>query len=287
MSDIFVSNEYDRATVVKQAMAQLVSEEVSGFVNELETEYIGKVSTLSLGLCAELSADGNVVDVDYETETGYTDTMDAFVPKSVSEIENIGVDQAKEVIGLSGERLASGLVTTYGNSSFTYKRVEARDYANYYTSNPAARYCIWHKQNIMQDPKQYNTGSYDWLCCKDCANYVSQAMRRGGVPTDGTWKKGSAAWQSCGGMLRYFKNTKGWWETSNFSRCNAGGIIFLYNTSTSGEPDHVMMNVQNDSVTRAYSAHSNDRQKKVYTSNAAFGGGTVHYYRFTNVYPVH
>lgn len=86
-------------------------------------------------------------------------------------------------------------------------------------------------------------------------------------------------------MKTYFTSTNSWWETSNFANCNAGGIIMLNNRN--GKPYHVVMCVQNDTVTRAYSGHTNDRLRQTYSSSSSFGAASVSYYRFGNVSPAH
>jgi len=47
------------------------------------------------------------------------------------------------------------------------------------------------------------------------------------------------------------------WTTSNFAQANAGNVIVI--------PDyHTMVIVLNDTVTRKYSAHTNDRKQYIY-----------------------
>lgn len=79
-------------------------------------------------------------------------------------------------------------------------------------------------------------------------------------------------------MKTYFTTTKNWWTASDFTNCNAGGIILLNNFSSA--PYHAVMCVQNDTVTRAYSAHTNDRNAVVYSSSSSFGATSVSYYIF-------
>lgn len=67
-----------------------------------------------------------------------------------------------------------------------------------------------------------------------------------------------------------------------YANCNAGGIIFLKDTS--GTRYHVVMCVQNNTVTRLYSAHTQDALKVPYTGKSSFGTScnSLEYWVFTN-----
>lgn len=91
----------------------------------------------------------------------------------------------------------------------------------------------------------------------------------------------SIAWESCTNM-HFFFTENNYWTTSNYANCNAGGIIFLKNSS--GERYHVVMCVQNDTVTRLFSAHTTDILQEVYTGTSSFGENcdSLEYWVFTN-----
>ncbi|HVI42000.1 MAG TPA: amidase domain-containing protein [Anaerovoracaceae bacterium] len=284
------SEDTNKEDLVAEAIAQDVANEAIGFVEGIQDEYIGETSSFNLGLRAEFDPDGNLVDVDYALLDGYAEDMDVVVPNSVDKMKALGAVQADDLVTaatnavVDAAKLFDGGISPQANDSFVYYRQNAATYANYWTSNAPERWCSVHGQNIRQDTSKYNS-NYAWYCCNDCANYVSQAMRTGSVPTDSTWAAGKSAWINCASMEKYFTETKNWWSASNFTSCNAGGIIMLNNSS--GSPYHVVMNVQNDTVVRAYSGHTNDRLKLTYSSDASFGASSVSYYRFANVYPAH
>ncbi|MNW60739.1 putative amidase domain protein [compost metagenome] len=148
-------------------------------------------------------------------------------------------------------------------ASVTYDRIAARDYANKWTSeNPPGG----------QDATKYNP-DYNYYA-NDCANYVSQALHAGGIPTDTTWKPKSTAWINTGhsisnGLIDYMVDTKGYFKKSTKSSTAAGGIINALDYS------HVMMVVANDGVTMQYSAHTTDRLKH---SFAGFSSTEYEYY---------
>lgn len=131
-----------------------------------------------------------------------------------------------------------------------YNRLGARDYANRWTSNPTSGLCDGVVVNCLQDTTKYNQG-YSFFCCNDCANFVSQAVNFGGIPTDTTWTPYTNAWGTVPDLVTYMLNKKHW-ETATLSTCVAGYPM----TSSS---THIVLMVYNDGVTRKYSGHTNDR----------------------------
>ncbi|KFD41722.1 hypothetical protein DK28_0206095 [Peptococcaceae bacterium SCADC1_2_3] len=150
-----------------------------------------------------------------------------------------------------------------------YDRLAARDYANNYTSNPGSKSCphcySTSSSCDYQNSSYYNNSSYNCWCCADCANFVSQASRRGGIPTDATWYPYSNAWKNVIPLKDHMIN-KGYWEIGSLGTCVAGYPFRL----TSGE--HIMMMVFNDGTTRKFSAHTNDRRQVTWS-------GSAYYYR--------
>lgn len=158
--------------------------------------------------------------------------------------------------------------TVHALASFVYDRIAARDYANTYTSE------------VTSSP-YYNTSkwnpNYAWHTESggvDCANYVSQSMYAGGIPTDSTWKPETTAWvntgrYNSGGLKQYMVDNKGYFFSTTKSGTSAGGFISAVNYS------HVMFIVANDGVTMQFSAHTNDRLK---ASFASFGSDYQFYY---------
>ena len=275
---------------IKSEVVDFTIDEISEFVNEIETEYIGKTSTFSVGLKVTIDNNFNVSDVSYAMYNGYSHDMSNIIPKSHDAMVRAGEKQFKEIltkaIEKSGKRESDASIDW--NSSFVYYRTDARDYANTYTSNATesickTKSCSNYGGTIRQDTSKYND-DYTWYCCHDCANFVSQAMYAGNVPTSTTWSAGTSAWINCSSMKEYFIN-KTWWSTSSFENCNAGGIIMLFDKYKN--PYHVQMNVMNNTITRAFSSHTNDYKECAYSSTSVFGAYSVSYYTFDNVSPSH
>lgn len=97
---------------------------------------------------------------------------------------------------------------------YTYDPVAAVNYAEKYAHNRNTAYAD-HTTN-------------------DCANFVSQCLAAGGIPTNDTWKPESSAWIGCGDFYRFLTN--GGYGTSSAELCTTkaakvGDIIVKYKDS--------------------------------------------------------
>lgn len=289
VTDVGTAN-IDNNMAYINAVASVVSEKAADFILSCE-ENIGESNEFNVGLRAEFDVNGNLLDVDYEMYEGYADTMEYVAPQSAEEMFENGkaqyanlVSNAVKMVNESGYDINSFIYEDYNN--IVYDGSAASDYANTYTSNPAKHYCSTHKKNMAQDTSKYNS-DFTWYCCKDCANYVSQAMNAGGIPITSTWNSSKVNWTSCTKMEEFFTTTTNLWETSSFSDCPDGGIIIATYVTTNAEGEkvtsrHAMMCVENNTVTRRYSAHTNDRLMTAFTSTNYFGAESVAYYKFKN-----
>ncbi|WP_010502665.1 amidase domain-containing protein [Paenibacillus elgii] len=159
-------------------------------------------------------------------------------------------------------------------AAVTYDRLAARDYANKYTSevtkSPYYDTSKWNK-----DYKWHTEGGG-----VDCANYVSQAIYTGGIPTDSTWKPETTAWVNTGrnisnGLKQYMVDSKKYFYKTTKSDTAAGGFISAVKYS------HVMFIVANDGVTMQFSAHTNDRLK---ASFANFSSSDYEFFYINSAY---
>lgn len=253
-----------------------INKEIFGTKSQVE-EYIGKTSTLSYSFLVTTLEDGTILDVKILNFNEYV-PMKAFFPDS----EEIMMKQGEEKLITSVKNaLASEQKATIKALSPLYYRVNAREYAKQYSSNATSSDVCAHGRSYI-DHSHYNNSVYNYYCGVDCANYVSQSIYAGSMPTDSTWYAGSTAWISVNDLRNYFLNTKGYWNTSNYTNANAGGVIF--NIDIYGNRYHVNMIVLNDTLNRAYAAHNKDRSNMPYTSSY-WGSETQEYYVFNNCYP--
>lgn len=109
---------------------------------------------------------------------------------------------------------------------------------------------------IYQDPNNYNKSYTAWWC-SDCANFVSQALKYGGIPTDGTWKPYTNAWIRVSNLISWGTGTRKW-GTVTSTTAVPGDVLKV------GGMSHVMM-VTVAQCPLLLAAHTNDRKDEPYT----------------------
>jgi len=136
-------------------------------------------------------------------------------------------------------------------SGAPYNHTNGKTYINTYTSN-TTRTC---NNGITLQYTYYYNHSYAYFECNDCANFVSQALRYGGLPTSSTWQPYSTAWINTYSLRNYLQGLSGWFRwVSSLSNMQPGDLSW---TSDWG---HVVMY---SGVNPArYSGHTNDRLLK-------------------------
>lgn len=183
-----------------------------------------------------------------------------FGPESSSEQYMNGKTELQENIQYTKEALAiscpeadvrskQSLDAIGSKATISYDRRAAAAYANTYTSECGDSYNTeyWNPDYVAHTEHGGN----------DCANYVSQAIYAGGIPTDSTWKPESIAWVNTGrnnkNGLTHYMTDKGYFQESTQSTCAAGG--FMSHTDIS----HVIFIVANDGKELLFSSHTADR----------------------------
>ncbi len=235
-------------------------------------DYIGKPEPTAYAMYKIVANVGNdsTIEVNsvklYISEPSSTNKGDDFYPvpspilETPEKMEQDGADLMEETFKKVGN---SPSINNTNEVMYTYNRLDARDYANSWTSNAS------YNGDCYMDSSEWNNDVYpyyDNAYCNDCADYVSQAIHAGGIPIDpGHWERlkdgndpnYSWAWTYVP-HLKGYMIYHGHWTTSNFTNANAGNVIVMPNDS------HTMVIVLNDTVTRKYSAHTNDRKQYIY-----------------------
>lgn len=234
-------------------------------------EYIGRTSDFNYQLKASYLGDGSVSSVSSLNFSEYL-PLEQFYPESAAQMEAHGAERYQVTL----ENLRDMPPLT-----IPYYRIDARDYADTWTSQASVTMVCPHGRTNL-DYSYYNP-AYSYYCHQDCANYISQAIAAGGIPSGGTiWYPGSAAWIGVENFFNFFYNTAEYWNASNYTNCNAGGIII--NVNSNGVRYHVNMCVHNDTVTKKYSAHNKDHRQQVYT-NTYWGSEATEFYLFKAATP--
>lgn len=108
------------------------------FVNNIENEYIGKTYPAAVILRACFDTTGNFIKLQTQDLFGeFTDDLSITMPASYTVMKERGHDQVDDLMQKAvqlKENTSSNIVPMA--NTFTYKRVDAANYANTYSSNP-------------------------------------------------------------------------------------------------------------------------------------------------------
>ncbi|MCD6107736.1 MAG: amidase domain-containing protein [Caldisericaceae bacterium] len=283
-----------------------VNKEINSWITELNG-YIGKTETLNIGfkVVVNLSKNGNILP---ETVNFFADNsmgdfyrIYSLVP-TADEMEIEGFKHVEEIADKAKDA-AFPQTSQYCYTVDEYRRKDTNDddpgypHYNEYAADYADHYTNDHGNS---DTVNYNLDNYvayqnPPFNGSDCANFVSQAMYAGGIPMDTThdvehwWYDSSnlppdyAPWvwttpvqQNNNWGLRNYMYYNGYWASSDLYWANEGGVMMWTNSSDS--PGHVAMIVQNDTVHRAFSAHTNNRRHYPYIEGSYFNNTNMDFY---------
>lgn len=208
---------------------------------EMFDEYIGETSDFTYHI--KISAP--VAEPDNITLTGLDEfdndvNINEYELRSYDEIYRNGAEDAQAAV--QSMMISPAWVATKINNYNSYNRIAARDYA----------YKYWSSYNSAYTSYKGNGG--------DCANFVSQCLHAGGIPTDTTWKADSVSWIRASAVPSYMMN-KGYATKTSYTNATAGS--FAYTSSGAG---HAVLVTINDGAKIAYTAHTTDRKDAAFSS---------------------
>ena len=208
---------------------------------EMFDEYIGETSDFTYHI--KISAP--VAEPDNITLTGLDEfdndvNINEYELRSYDDIYRNGAEDAQAAV--QSMMVSPTWVATKINNYNSYNRIAARDYA----------YKYWSSYNPAYTSYKGNGG--------DCANFVSQCLHAGGIPTDATWKADSVSWIRASAVPSYMMN-KGYATKTSYTNATAGS--FAYTSSGAG---HAVLVTINDGAKIAYTAHTTDRKDAAFSS---------------------
>ena len=220
---------------------------VDTFVQSMDTtvemfdEYIGETSDFTY----HIKVSAPVAEPDNITLTGLDEfdndvNINEYELRSYDEIYRNGAEDAQAAV--QSMMISPAWVATKINNYNSYNRIAARDYA----------YKYWSSYNPAYTSYKGNGG--------DCANFVSQCLHAGGIPTDATWKADSVSWIRASAVPSYMVN-KGYATKTSYTNATAGS--FAYTSSGAG---HIVLVSINDGAKIAYTAHTTDRKDAAFSS---------------------
>lgn len=233
----------DQDTALTEAQQNVVDTFVQSMDTTVEMfdEYIGETSdfTYHIKVSAPVAEPGNI------TLTGLDEfdndvNINEYELRSYDEIYRNGAEDAQAAV--QSMMISPAWVATKINNYNSYNRIAARDYA----------YKYWSSYNPAYTSYKGNGG--------DCANFVSQCIHAGGIPTDATWKADSVSWIRASAVPSYMMN-KGYATKTSYTNATAGN--FAYTSSGAG---HAVLVTINDGAKIAYTAHTTDRKDAAFSS---------------------
>ena len=233
----------DQDTALTEAQQNVVDTFVQSMDTTVEMfdEYIGETSDFTY----HIKVSALVAEPDNITLTGLDEfdndvNINEYELRSYDEIYRNGAEDAQAAV--QSMMISPAWVATKINNYNSYNRIAARDYA----------YKYWSSYNPAYTSYKGNGG--------DCANFVSQCLHAGGIPTDATWKADSVSWIRASAVPSYMMN-KGYATKTSYTNATAGS--FAYTSSGAG---HAVLVTINDGAKIAYTAHTTDRKDAAFSS---------------------
>lgn len=233
----------DQDTALTEAQQNVVDTFVQSMDTTVEMfdEYIGETSDFTY----HIKVSAPVAEPDNITLTGLDEfdndvNINEYELRSYDEIYRNGAEDAQAAV--QSMMISPAWVATKINNYNSYNRIAARDYA----------YKYWSSYNPAYTSYKGNGG--------DCANFVSQCLHAGGIPTDATWKADSVSWIRASAVPSYMRN-KGYATKTSYTNATAGS--FAYTSSGAG---HAVLVTINDGAKIAYTAHTTDRKDAAFSS---------------------
>lgn len=238
----------------------MLSSKQAELYDELE-EYIGKEQKLTFYMKETYPSDNETQkEILFESGLDYV-KVGEILPTAAQQLRQCGYAAvAYEDAQYLKQKESAAMLQS--RASYAYEVSEAVSYMRKYTSNPAV--CEVDGKEVGTDngqcrsgaaPSKYNK-NYRHHADKnghvDCANYVSQALCEGGIPTDSTWKPDSTAWINVDSLIAYMCNN-GYGTSVSYKVVQRGDLIKWSGMS------HVTMITSFDGVTYKYSGHTRDR----------------------------
>ena len=191
----------------------------------------------------------------YEDGLGYVSAENIF-PPTHDELFNNGYSYMENRSEDNMQRYRAASAPASDDTIFSI--VNAVWYSESYTSNPTS--CNLHsKCGKLVDTTKYNSNYTHYASThSDCANFVSQTLYAGGIPTSTTWYAGSSNWIGVANLCSYMLDN-GYWKSIDKSALFVGDYMRYTGTGES----HIVMITAHDGVSFRYSGHTNDRQNVV------------------------
>lgn len=234
-------------------------------------QYIGKEQSLVFYIKETFPIDNKAqTQILFENGLDYV-SWEEMLPASHKELQETGYIQ---MANFDSEYMVQASDVKVQQATVSYSVDDAVKYMTTYTSNPTSCNVCGGTCTSKVDTTKYNSSYSHYVSKgshKDCANYVSQALYAGGIPTDSTWKAGSSAWIGVSALTKHM-TSQNYWSSISYDQVQKGDIVSYTSYS------HVVMITDFDGTTYKFSGHTNDR-KNVTISIKKSNASSYNFYR--------
>ena len=209
-------------------------------------EYIGETNEYSYGIKASMDLDDldninkNSITLMAISDLEGTYDISVYAVRSAEELFQNGQNDA--LAKIQEITVNPNWVANPIDNWSIYNRIAARDYAYRYYKNYNSAYT------------KYSS---------DCANFVSQCLYAGGVPTSSEWRKDTTTWIRVKELRPYMVNN-GYATRESYTNATAGSF------ATTTSEGHAVLITLNDGAKVAYTAHTRDVKNQVISTYGNF-----------------
>lgn len=237
--------------------ANMIASECAEIYAELE-KYIGKEQELVFIIEESYPVDDEANKTILFESGADLVTWDKMLPFSHEELKEQGYARMESKVA-ENAMVQNATTMNLARSSYSYVASDAINYMVRYSSNPTScNVCGANSScGMYVDTTKYNQNYSNYASQHaDCANFVSQALCEGGIPTDNVWRAGSTAWINVSSLTNYM-TSNGYWSSITYNIVQPGDIVRYTSMS------HIVMITAFDGATYRCSGHTNDQRNAV------------------------
>jgi hypothetical protein len=256
----------DHSTVLSAAVKKAVEDDIADWRSTIESAMtVPTESTDMIKIVADVDLAGTV---DTSTLQVYVDNgpmQRNFIPaaqflKDVRSSWATVAEAYDSSASIASAASAKGAVAPAATSS-SYNRTTAYQYADRWAKDTTIK-CdtvnVTYQNNANWNNSQYP--NYQNFYCNDCADYLSQCLRAGGIPTTATWSYCTNNWDRAGPLMLYLKSSGYITYVASRLDCKCGDPFFFANITT-GVVEHTVFMAYNDGKYTYYDAHTTDHYR--------------------------
>ncbi len=243
------TNYENSAPIIIDQIVKVVDQKISDVQS-----YIGTASTIDMDFLISIDPkDANNISQNTVKISGldcFDNEMNVneFKLRTDDEIFESGIKDCEDYISnyQKGTNMNYASLVPINNYD-SYSRLNARDYA----------FRWWGPKDSDYNPAYSNYNGRGG----DCANFVSQCLFAGGIPTSRYWYTDSPYWLGAGNLKQYMVDN-GYATNAAYTSTNAGN--FAYTSANNG---HIVLVTLNDTEHICYTAHNNNRYNQPFSND--------------------